>query len=116
MRSQARGRAALLIPGQRSARLVFGDPRLEEVLFLPQIGLLVQPGQVVFSAGEGFLDTRLAGAAVGDEAELLSAFGSQVVFGIGLLIACGMALGALGVIREANKLPAAGTQGSGASH
>ena len=27
-----------------------------------------------------------------------------------------MALGALGVIREANKLPAAGTQGSGASH
>ena len=48
--------------------------------------------------------------------KFLSAFGSQVVFGIGLLIACGMALGALGVIREANKLPAAGTQGSGASH
>ena len=48
--------------------------------------------------------------------KFLSAFGSQVVFGIGLLIACGMALGALGVIREANNLPAAGTQGSGASH
>ena len=48
--------------------------------------------------------------------KFLSAFGSQVVFGIGLLIACGMALGALGVIRETNKLPAAGTQGSGASH
>ena len=59
MRSQARGRAALLIPGQRPARLVFGHPRLEEVLFLPQVGLLVEPGQDVLGTGERFLDADL---------------------------------------------------------
>lgn len=37
--------------------------------------------------------------------KLLSAFGSQVVFGVGLLVAGGMTLGALGVLREAKKLP-----------
>ncbi|GHB99749.1 NTP/NDP exchange transporter [Thermomonas carbonis] len=37
--------------------------------------------------------------------KFLSAFGSQVVFGVGLLIACGMTIGALGVLREAKKLP-----------
>ena len=31
----------------------------------------------------------------------------QAVFGVGLLVACGMTLGALGVLREARKLPAA---------
>jgi AAA family ATP:ADP antiporter len=39
--------------------------------------------------------------------KLLSGFGSQAVFGVGLLVACGMTLGALGVLREARKLPAA---------
>lgn len=39
--------------------------------------------------------------------KLLSGFGSQAVFGVGLLVACGMTLGALGVMREARKLPAA---------
>lgn len=47
--------------------------------------------------------------------KLLSAFGSQMVFGIGLLIACGMAAGAVGVIREAKKLPAGPAAGGGAS-
>lgn len=37
--------------------------------------------------------------------KLLSGFGSQAVFGVGLLVACGMTLGALGVLREARKLP-----------
>ena len=91
MRSQARGRAALLIPGQCPARLVFRHPRLEEVLFLPQIGLLVQPGQDVFSAGEGFLNTHLARPPVGDETELLDVQvgvvaedgGAQDVAGVG---------------------------------
>ena len=39
--------------------------------------------------------------------KLLSGFGSQAVFGVGLLVACGMTLGALGVLRGARKLPAA---------
>ena len=39
--------------------------------------------------------------------KLLSGFGSQAVFGVGLLVACSMTLGALGVLREARKLPAA---------
>ena len=38
--------------------------------------------------------------------KFLSAFGSNVVFAAGLLVACGMTIGALGVIREAKKLPA----------
>jgi len=37
--------------------------------------------------------------------KFLSAFGSQAVFGAGLLVACGMTMGAIGVLREANKLP-----------
>ena len=37
--------------------------------------------------------------------KFLSAFGSQVVFGVGLLIAGCMTMGALGVLREARKLP-----------
>jgi ATP:ADP antiporter, AAA family len=37
----------------------------------------------------------------------LSAFGSQTVFGVGLLTACGMTLCALGVLREARALPEA---------
>ncbi|RZA13833.1 MAG: MFS transporter [Lysobacteraceae bacterium] len=37
--------------------------------------------------------------------KFLSAFGSQVVFGAGLLVACGMTVGALGVLREARRLP-----------
>ena len=39
--------------------------------------------------------------------KLLSAFGSQVVFGAGLLVAMGMTLGAWKVVGEARKLPAA---------
>lgn len=38
--------------------------------------------------------------------KLLSAFGSQVVFGVGLLVASGMTLGAWRLLREAAKLPA----------
>jgi ATP:ADP antiporter, AAA family len=37
----------------------------------------------------------------------LSVFGSQTVFGVGLLAACGMTLCALGVLREARALPEA---------
>ena len=37
--------------------------------------------------------------------KFLSAFGSQVVFGVGLLVAGCMTAGALGVLREAKKLP-----------
>jgi len=37
--------------------------------------------------------------------KFLSAFGSQVVFAVGLLVAAGMTIGALGVLREAKKLP-----------
>lgn len=37
--------------------------------------------------------------------KFLSAFGSHVVFGVGLLVAGGMTMGALGVLREARKLP-----------
>ena len=43
--------------------------------------------------------------------KFLSAFGSHVVFGVGLLVAGGMTMGALGVLREARKLP--GERGSG---
>jgi AAA family ATP:ADP antiporter len=42
--------------------------------------------------------------------KLLAGFGSQAVFGAGLLVACGMTLGALGVLREAQKLPEARAQ------
>ncbi|MBB3855383.1 AAA family ATP:ADP antiporter [Xanthomonas arboricola] len=38
--------------------------------------------------------------------KLVSAFGSSAVFGVGLLVASGMTLGALGLLREARKLPA----------
>jgi len=38
--------------------------------------------------------------------KLLSAFGSHVVFGAGLLVACAMTLGAWRLLREADKLPA----------
>ncbi|PPT96986.1 NTP/NDP exchange transporter [Xanthomonas arboricola] len=38
--------------------------------------------------------------------KLVSAFGSGAVFGIGLLVASGMTLGAFGLLREARKLPA----------
>lgn len=37
--------------------------------------------------------------------KLLAGFGSNVVFGVGLLAACGMALGAWRVLREQSKLP-----------
>jgi AAA family ATP:ADP antiporter len=42
--------------------------------------------------------------------KLLAGFGSQAVFGVGLLVACGMTLGALGVLRQAQKLPEARAQ------
>jgi AAA family ATP:ADP antiporter len=45
----------------------------------------------------------------------LSAFGSQVVFGVGLLVAVAMTVGALGVLREAKKLPDAREGGVDAS-
>ncbi|MBB6574995.1 NTP/NDP exchange transporter [Xanthomonas arboricola] len=38
--------------------------------------------------------------------KLVSAFGSSAVFGVGLLVASGMTLGAFGLLREARKLPA----------
>jgi AAA family ATP:ADP antiporter len=38
--------------------------------------------------------------------KLLSAFGSHVVFGAGLVVASGMTVSALGLLREARKLPA----------
>ncbi|CAG2093759.1 MFS transporter [Xanthomonas arboricola pv. juglandis] len=38
--------------------------------------------------------------------KLVSAFGSSAVFGVGLLVASGMILGAFGLLREARKLPA----------
>lgn len=38
--------------------------------------------------------------------KLLSAFGSHVVFGVGLVVASGMTVGALGLLREARRLPA----------
>lgn len=47
--------------------------------------------------------------------KFLSAFGSQVVFGAGLLVACGMTAGALGVLREARKLPDDRAHGGDAS-
>ena len=47
--------------------------------------------------------------------KFLAAFGSQAVFGVGLLVACGMATGALGVLHEAKKLPEARASGDGAS-
>lgn len=37
--------------------------------------------------------------------KLVSAFGSSAVFGVGLLVASGMTLGAFGLLREARKLP-----------
>jgi ATP:ADP antiporter, AAA family len=37
--------------------------------------------------------------------KLLAGFGSNVVFGVGLLVACGMTLGAWRVLREQSKLP-----------
>ncbi|WP_115577441.1 NTP/NDP exchange transporter [Xanthomonas campestris] len=45
--------------------------------------------------------------------KVVSAFGSSVVFGVGVLIACGMTVGALGVLHEARKLPAERDAGSG---
>lgn len=42
--------------------------------------------------------------------KLLSLFGSKAVFGAGLLVACGMTLGAWKVVGEANKLPNGRTQ------
>ena len=47
--------------------------------------------------------------------KFLAAFGSQAVFGAGLLVACGMTAGALGVLREAKKLPETRVSGDGAS-
>jgi AAA family ATP:ADP antiporter len=47
--------------------------------------------------------------------KFLSAFGSQVVFGAGLLVACGMTMGAMGVLREAKKLPDERVRGGDAS-
>ena len=47
--------------------------------------------------------------------KFLAAFGSQAVFGAGLLVACGMTMGAFGVLREAKKLPDARAHGDGAS-
>jgi AAA family ATP:ADP antiporter len=44
--------------------------------------------------------------------KLLSAFGSSVVFGAGLLVACGMTFGAWRLLREASKLPAERTGAS----
>ena len=38
--------------------------------------------------------------------KFLSAFGSQVVFGAGLLVACGMTFSAWKLLGEARKLPA----------
>lgn len=38
--------------------------------------------------------------------KLVSAFGSSAVFGVGLLVATGMTVGAFGLLREARKLPA----------
>ncbi len=37
--------------------------------------------------------------------ERVSAFGSSAVFGVGLLVATGMTVGAFGLLREARKLP-----------
>jgi AAA family ATP:ADP antiporter len=45
--------------------------------------------------------------------KLLSTFGSQAVFGFGLLVATGMTLGAWKVVGEARKLPEARAPGDG---
>lgn len=45
--------------------------------------------------------------------KLVSAFGSSAVFGVGLLVASGMTLGAFGLLREARKLPAERDAGTG---
>ncbi|USI99623.1 MFS transporter [Xanthomonas prunicola] len=45
--------------------------------------------------------------------KLVSAFGSSAVFGIGLLVATGMTVGAFGLLREARKLPAERDVGTG---
>ena len=58
------------IPFQRTTGLVLGNAGLKEVLFLAQIGLLVQPGECGFGAGIGLLETEVARAPVGDEAVL----------------------------------------------
>jgi len=47
--------------------------------------------------------------------KFLSAFGSQVVFAVGLVVAGCMTAGALGVLREAKKLPDDRADGGGAS-
>ena len=55
-------------------------------------------------------------AMLGPPLDLMSA-GGFTMWRVGTFVAGAAAtMGALGVIREANKLPAAGTQGSGASH
>ncbi len=116
---------ALLIPG---AAIILGF----SILSASPLPLMVAIVQVVTRAGEFSLAkparetiyTRVgrewrykAGAAIdtvvyrgGDLTfvwvhKFLSAFGSNVVFGVGLLVATGMTFGAWRVLREARKLP-----------
>ncbi len=117
---------ALLIPG---AAIILGYAALAA----SPLPMMVAIVQVVTRAGEFSLAkparetiyTRVprewrykAGAAIdtviyrgGDLSfvwlhKLLSAFGSQVVFGAGLVVASGMTAGALCLLRQASKLPA----------
>jgi AAA family ATP:ADP antiporter len=117
---------ALLIPG---AAIVLGYAALAA----SPLPMMVAIVQVVTRAGEFSLAkparetiyTRVprqwrykAGAAIdtviyrgGDLSfvwlhKLLSAFGSQMVFAAGLVVAAAMTVGALGVLRQASKLPA----------